>query len=147
MKFIDAESQIVIFWGITELFLCTCTMVVKTASFRYFSQKTCSHNCCTFFSSPTPLITQKKVNWGSKETYHFFRATFTEIHCIKMIQIWTLGKFVLNIKAHVKKQKFNSINEEINGMKSQEVIFQQSQKLLACRAGSSDETIARRVFT
>ena len=29
------------------------------------------------------------INWASKETYHFFRVTFTEIHCIKMIHIWT----------------------------------------------------------
>ena len=29
------------------------------------------------------------INWASKETYHFFRVTFTEIHCIKMIQIWS----------------------------------------------------------
>ena len=29
------------------------------------------------------------VHWASKETYHFFRVTFTEIHCIKMIHIWT----------------------------------------------------------
>ena len=28
------------------------------------------------------------LHWASKETYHFFRVTFTEIHCIKMIHIW-----------------------------------------------------------
>ena len=32
-------------------------------------------------------------------------------------------------------------------MKSQEVSFQKSQKLLASRAGSSEQTIARTVFT
>ena len=42
---------------------------------------------------------------------------------------------------------FTSINEEINAMKSQEVSFQISQKLLASRAGSSEQTIARAVFT
>ena len=31
----------------------------------------------------------RHINWASKETYHFFRVTFTEIHCIKMIHIWT----------------------------------------------------------
>ena len=32
-------------------------------------------------------------------------------------------------------------------MKSQEVNFQKSQKLLACRAGSSKQTIARTAIT
>ena len=39
------------------------------------------------------------------------------------------------------------MKEEINAMKSQEVNFQKSQKLLASRAGSSKQTIARTVFT
>ena len=30
-----------------------------------------------------------KIHWASKETYHLFRVTFTEIHCIKMIHVWT----------------------------------------------------------
>ena len=30
-----------------------------------------------------------RINWASKETYHFFRVTFTKIHCIKMIHILT----------------------------------------------------------
>ena len=44
-------------------------------------------------------------------------------------------------------KKFNSITEEIKAMKSQEVSFQKSQKLLASPAGSSEPTIARTVFT
>ena len=36
---------------------------------------------------------------------------------------------------------------EINAMKSQEVNFQKSQKLLDSRAGSLKQTIARTVFT
>ena len=36
---------------------------------------------------------------------------------------------------------------EINAMKSQEVNFQKSQKMLASRAGSSKQTIARTAFT
>ena len=52
-----------------------------------------------------------------------------------------LGKFVLN-KLHVKKQKFTSVKEEKNVIKSQEVNFQKSQKLLAFRAGSSKQTKA-----
>ena len=39
------------------------------------------------------------------------------------------------------------MKEEINAMKSQEVNFQKSQKLLASRAGSSKQTIARTAFT
>ena len=42
---------------------------------------------------------------------------------------------------------FTSIKEEINAMKLPEVKFQKSQKLLASRAGSSKQTIARAVFT
>ena len=38
------------------------------------------------------------------------------------------------------------MKEEINAIKSQEVNFQKSQKLLAFRAGSSKQTIARTVF-
>ena len=39
------------------------------------------------------------------------------------------------------------MKEEINAMKSQEVNFQKSQKLLASRAGSLKQTIARTAFT
>ena len=42
---------------------------------------------------------------------------------------------------------FNSIKEEIDAMKSQEVSFQKSQKSLASRAGSSEQTIACTAFT
>ena len=42
---------------------------------------------------------------------------------------------------------FTSIKEEINAMKSQEVNFQKSQKLLASRAGSWKQTIAHTAFT
>ena len=39
------------------------------------------------------------------------------------------------------------MKEEINAMKSQDVIFQKSQKLLASRTGRSKQTIARTAFT
>ena len=55
-----------------------------------------------------------------------------------------LGKFILNKHMYLKKQKCTSIKEEINAMKSQEVNFQKSQKLLASWAGSSKQTIAVR---
>ena len=39
------------------------------------------------------------------------------------------------------------MKEEINAIKSQEVNFKKSQKLLASRPGSSKQTIARTAFT
>ena len=42
---------------------------------------------------------------------------------------------------------FTSIKEEINAMKSQEVNFQKSQKLIASLARCSKQTIARTAFT
>ena len=38
------------------------------------------------------------------------------------------------------------MKQEINAMKSQEVHFQKSQKLLASRAGSSKQTLASTAF-
>ena len=29
-----------------------------------------------------------KLHWASKETYHFFRAMLTEIHAVKINNIW-----------------------------------------------------------
>ena len=46
-----------------------------------------------------------------------------------------------------KRKKFTSTKEEINAMKSQEVNFQKSQKLLAHWAGSSKQTKAGTAFT
>ena len=34
-----------------------------------------------------------EIYWASKETYHFFRATLTEIHAIKINNIWTQISF------------------------------------------------------
>ena len=45
------------------------------------------------------------------------------------------------------KKQFTSVKEEINGMKSQEINFQKSQKLLASQAGSSKQTKAGTAFT
>ena len=33
------------------------------------------------------------IHWASKETYHFFRATLTKIHSIKINHIWTQISF------------------------------------------------------
>ena len=53
----------------------------------------------------------------------------------------------LSLISTSKKIKFTSMKVEINAMKSQEVNFQKSQKLLASRAGSSKQTIALTAFT
>ena len=58
-----------------------------------------------------------------------------------MIHIWP------QIISTSKKQKFTSIEEEINAMNSQEVNFQKSQKLLASQAGILKQTIVRTAFT
>ena len=48
---------------------------------------------------------------------------------------------------YLKKQKFTSIKEDMNAIKSQEVNFQKSQKLLGSRTGSSKQTKAGMAFT
>ena len=89
------------------------------------------------------------IHWASKETY----ITSSEYHSLKSkASTWIifghrLGKFILNKHMYLKKQKFTSIKEEITAMKSQEVNFQKSQKLLASRAGSSKQTKAGTAFT
>ena len=45
--------------------------------------------CIHLPTPPPPPPRTIEINWASKETYHFFVVTFTEIHCIKMIHIWT----------------------------------------------------------
>ena len=38
-----------------------------------------------------------------KETYHFFRATLTKIHCIKINHIWIQISYSYHYEAHLKK--------------------------------------------
>ena len=45
------------------------------------------------------------VHWASKETYHFFRVTFTEIHPIKIIHIWKTHEVNLSLISTSKKTK------------------------------------------
>ena len=53
--------------------------VLKWVQFAIW--KTSLYNLC--------WSTEMEVHWVSKETYHFFRATLTKIHCIKINHIWT----------------------------------------------------------
>ena len=39
------------------------------------------------------LMLEMEIHWASKETYHFFRATLTKIHSIKINHIWTQISF------------------------------------------------------
>ena len=101
-----------------------------------------AHKCATLPHPPT-----SKIHWASKETYHFFRAALTKIQSMKINHIWT--QFSYNstpYQAHLKKQK-KVVWLSQNGVKSQEVTFQKSQKLLVSRPRSSARTKASTVVT
>ena len=68
--------------------------------------------------------------WASKETYHFFRATLTKIHHIKINHIWTQISYNSPREAHLKNQRIAFVKKEKNPVKSPRLIFQKSQKLL-----------------
>ena len=57
-------------------------------------------------------------------------------------QIRQICPLISTCKKKKNNINFTSVKEEINAMKSQEVNFQKSQKLLASRAGSSKQTKA-----
>ena len=73
----------------------------------------------------------RNVHWASKETYHFFRATLTKNHCIKINHIYTQIGYSSPYEAHLKNKTVAFAKKEKNAMKSQKVTFQKSQKLLA----------------
>ena len=76
------------------------------------------------------------IHWASKETYYFFRATLTKIQSNKVNHDWAYISYNTPCQAHLKIM-FVWIKKEWNKVKSQEVIFQKSQKLLASRTRSS----------
>ena len=50
---------------------------------------TCQETCLMLFKKLSCFLKKTRIiHWASKETYHFFRATLTKIHAIK-INIWT----------------------------------------------------------
>ena len=87
------------------------------------------------------------IHWASKETYHFFRATLIKIQSIKMNHNWTQISYSTPYQAHLKNQMFDWVKRERHKVISQEVIFQNSQKLLASRARGSTRTIASAAVT
>ena len=44
----------------------------------------------------------QNIHWASKETYHFFRATLTKIHYIKINHIETQISYSSPYEAHLK---------------------------------------------
>ena len=47
-----------------------------------------------------------QLHWASKETYHFFKATLTKIHRIKINHIWTqISYYSSPHEAHLKNQR------------------------------------------
>ena len=73
-----------------------------------------------------------------------FSVPLTVLSCARSAQ---RTKVNLSLISTFKTNKLTSMKVEINAMKLQEVNFQKSQKLLASRAGSSKQTIARTAFT
>ena len=71
------------------------------------------------------------IHWASKETYHFFRATLTKIHCIKIDNIQTQISYNSHYDTHQKNFKISFAIKEKNVTKLLKVTFQKSQKLLA----------------
>ena len=48
---------------------------------------------CSFYALLSCVQIWIYIHWASKETYHFFRATLTKIHAIKINNIWTQISF------------------------------------------------------
>ena len=59
-------------------------------------------------------INDLNIHWASKETYHFFRATLTKIHGIKISHSYDSP-----YEAHLKNQRVVFAKKEKNAMKSQ----------------------------
>ena len=119
--------------------LCDSFEVYKTYPVHYWSYHKWLHVLKVSTGS-------SKICTEHQKKHHFFRVTFSEIHCIKTIHIrHTSGKFILN--KHIPQKNFTSIKEEINAMKSQGVNFQKSQKLVASWAESLKQTIGCTAFT
>ena len=75
--------------------------------------------------SPSLSSSISQSTLTSEETYHFFRATLTKIHHIKINQNFTLISHSTPYESHLKNQKVNFAKKEKNAVKSQKVIFSQ----------------------
>ena len=103
-------------------------------------------DCLVYSVHCTVSTSDIHVHWASKETCHFFRARLTLIQSIKMNHIWTQIHYSYPYQAHLKKHRFAWVKKEKNVVKSQEVIFTKSLKLLASRAGSLPQTKTSTAF-
>ena len=79
-----------------------------------------------------PALQEIQLHRVSKETYYFFRATLTRIHCIIINHIWTQisYRYSFPYEAHLKNQRVAFAKKKKYAMKLQKVIFLKSQKLL-----------------
>ena len=84
----------------------------------------------SFFSSDSHYVPHICIHWASKETSHFFRVTFTEIHCIKLIHIWTQIRFNTILNKHISEE----IQDITRNQRRRSIRFQKSQKG-ACFSG------------
>ena len=74
-------------WTLTSLYYMEL-ILVYVADIRhtshYFTRKTHS---VALTRQIYVKVRLEQIHWASKETYHFFRATLTKIHCIKINHI------------------------------------------------------------
>ena len=82
----------------------------------------------------TAHLLVSEIHWASKETYHLFMATLTQIHCTKINNIWAQISFNSSLIRISEKHKIISCQKDENAVKSRKVIFRKSQKLLTERA-------------
>ena len=66
-----------------------------------------------------PYINYCNIHWASKETYHFFRATITKIHFIKINHIWTQISYCSPNESHLKNLRVSFVKKEKNAVKLQ----------------------------
>ena len=65
------------------------------------------------------------MHWASKETYHFFRATFTKIHYIKINNIWTQISFRILLDKNIwKTQDFSLVEKERTRLNHERSFFE-----------------------
>ena len=67
---------------------------------------------------------QAKIHWASKETYHFFRATLTKIHFIKISNIWAQISFNIPSWEYLKNTRFSRIKKERTWLNHERPFFE-----------------------
>ena len=82
-----------------------------------------------------------KLNWASKETYHFFRTTLTKIHCIKNNNIWTQISFNTPLEEYLKNTRFSRVKNERTRLNHERSFFE-NRKNCSPEAAYSEHSIA-----